>query len=525
MSNIIDPSNNTLPTYSHISNQHLQRHILQKMQQQNNKLVTSINDIVEKKSDKDLEDSRDSDSLTSSESSVFSEDLKNAEQDKKDITPIYRSNFEQLDNITIPNGIVGLSNLGNTCYMNSVLQCLNGVTYFRDYIINSDIIKDLYKNVSSVVKDVDKKNYSLILANSQLTITFQMYKLLNAIWLNQTKSIRPISFKNIFGNKIKNFQNFEQQDAQEALICILNTIHEELQTVVDIDYKIFTQEYLNLFDKAEQENITNIECCKLEYKYPDFWELFSLKRAIDKYNKKSNSCVSNIFQNMISSTLECPECNFHTYSFDPSFVLSIPIPNERKINIGKIKEQLETIKHLPEDKIEQIKKHLIMSQCDTQIFRLEECFNNFINTEILDDKNKWFCPHCNMKVNASKKFSIWIPSKIMIIQLKRFIHNTTSTGYSAHKLNNKIEYPVNDFNITPYISNCSKRVNNSNFVYDLISVINHVGNINGGHFYSFVKSITDNNWYCADDDNITKINNDVIVSANAYLLFYKQREM
>ncbi len=149
-----------------------------------------------------------------------------------------------------------------------------------------------------------------------------------------------------------------------------------------------------------------------------------------------------------------------------------------------------------------------------------------MNKERLDDTNKWFCPHCKDKVNASKKFNIWIPPKIMIVQLKRFIHNFSANGYSAHKLNNKVEYPVSGFDIAPHMSVCSKNVsgNADNFKYDLIGVSNHIGNMNGGHYYSFIKSVTDGNWYCTDDDSVTLMNEEDVVSPNAYMLFYKQRE-
>jgi ubiquitin C-terminal hydrolase len=432
------------------------------------------------------------------------------------------------DDISKPLGMIGLSNLGNTCYMSSVLQCLFNCSIFKDVICNSDIIKDLYPYVIPTVDESDKNNYSIILAKSQLTITFQMHKLINVIWSksNQSKIVRPINFKNVFGNKIENFQSFEQQDSQEALLCILDSIHIELQKSVDIDYKIFSAEYLALFEKIENEKTSDIDCCLMENKYPDLWELLSLKRSIDKYNKKSYSCISNIFQNMISSTVECPDCNFHSYSFEPSIIITVPIPNERNIDINKVEEQLTELKHLSDENLEKIKKHLILLQCSNQIFQLSDCFTSLINKERLDDTNKWFCPNCNDKVNAIKKFNIWIPPKIMIIQLKRFIHNFSDQGYSAHKLNNKIEYPIDGFDITNYMSNCSKKFNKhvGNFIYDLISVTNHIGNMNSGHYFSFVKSIVDEKWYCADDDNITLINKEDIISSNAYLLFYKQRE-
>lgn len=40
-------------------------------------------------------------------------------------------------------GLVGLENLGNTCYMNSGLQCLSNIKELTCYFLSCDFIKDL----------------------------------------------------------------------------------------------------------------------------------------------------------------------------------------------------------------------------------------------------------------------------------------------------------------------------------------------------------------------------------------------
>jgi len=419
-------------------------------------------------------------------------------------------------------GIVGFTNIGNTCYMNSILQCLFNIKDLTDTIMDVNTIKQLYPYAKKNTDDIDKNNFSTIMAKVQLTITYQLHKLVTAIWSNKSKHIRPINFRSIFANKIQAFQSFEQQDSQEALLCILDTIHTELQTNVEFDYTMFGTDYQEYFKLLEINNISDIDCCKMESDIPNIWELYSVKKALDNYNKKSYSLITKLFQNLVVSTLQCPTCNYHTYNFDPTNILTVPIPNERSINIDVINEKLTKLSHLPLDKQEQIKKHLIAMECNNQTFKLSDCFNNLITVEKLDDTNKWFCPHCNDKVNAFKKINIWIPSKIIIIQIKRFIHNFTANGYSASKLNNMIEYPITDFKINDYMSEYSS--NMGDFTYDLISVTNHIGNMGGGHYYSYVKSITDGNWYCMDDDNVTQIQEEHIVTSNAYMLFYKLRE-
>ena len=88
------------------------------------------------------------------------------------------------------------------------------------------------------------------------------------------------------------------------------------------------------------------------------------------------------------------------------------------------------------------------------------------------------------------------------------------------KLSNMIEYPVNNFSINPYMNETTTKF--GTFSYNLYAVSNHIGGINGGHYYSFVKSLTDNKWYCLDDESVTLIENEnQVISQNAYILFYK----
>ena len=437
--------------------------------------------------------------------------------------PTYRRRFATLTDVEKPLGVVGLTNLGNTCYMNSVLQCLFNTPDFNTLSMDNDIVRELYPYIIKTVDEPDKKNYSVVLAKTQLTITFQMYKLMKAIWSNQTKHIRPINFRNVFANKIDGFQSFEQQDCQEALLCILDTIHTELQKPVDIEYNFIPEEYKKYIDIIEKKKLSDIECCGLEMQYPDIWELLSIKRTLDKHNGKTYSHISKLFQNVVSSTLQCPDCCYHTYNFDPSIILTIPIPNERKVNMEAVNEKMSKLPStLPAEKLEQIRKHIIMAECQSNKFTLNECFENLVQTEKLDEENKWHCPNCDLKVCAWKKFNIWIPSKVMIIQIKRFVHNISSAGYSATKLNNMVEYPINDFNINKYMSDFSSKL--GNYTYDLYAVSNHIGNMNGGHYFAFVKSQTNNKWYCADDDNITEMEESDVLTQNAYMLFYKLRE-
>jgi ubiquitin carboxyl-terminal hydrolase 4/11/15 len=44
---------------------------------------------------------------------------------------------------------------------------------------------------------------------------------------------------------------------------------------------------------------------------------------------------------------------------------------------------------------------------------------------------------------------------------------------------------------------------NDKIKYDLVSVINHYGSMNFGHYTAFAKNSNNNTWYYYDDTNVT----------------------
>jgi ubiquitin carboxyl-terminal hydrolase 8 len=437
--------------------------------------------------------------------------------------PFYRQNLKPELTIKKPDGIIGLANLGNTCYMNSVLQCIINTPYLKEYMTNITVLDPLKNNILKTFSE-NSLNITEAINTLEQTLTYHTYKIISSSWKSKSKYLQPINFKNIFSQKMVSFQNFEQQDSQEALLCILDTIHTELAESKMIELNFCSSEYIELFKQFDQQNISDIDCCALDSIHPNIWELYSVHKALQTYNAKSYSIITEIFQNMISSTLQCPICNFHTYNFDPCLIISLPIP-EPTIDMNLINQKMQTFKHLCETQQKMIENHFIGQQISEskQKFTLNDCFQIMNNVEQLDEINMWKCPHCDIKVSAYKQLSIWIPSKIMIIQLKRFISNFSSNGvYTDKKINYMVEYPIMGLNINPFMSEYSRQY--AQFTYDLYAVSNHIGQLKGGHYFSFVKSMSNNTWYCLDDSVFQTMSEDDVITPNAYMLFYRLRE-
>lgn len=61
-------------------------------------------------------------------------------------------------------------------------------------------------------------------------------------------------------------------------------------------------------------------------------------------------------------------------------------------------------------------------------------------------------------------------------------------------------------------------------MYDLYSISNHYGSLNGGHYTAFAQNPVNKKWYEFDDTDVSKADSGKIISKAAYVLFYKLRK-
>ena len=161
---------------------------------------------------------------------------------------------------------------------------------------------------------------------------------------------------------------------------------------------------------------------------------------------------------------------------------------------------------------------------DMQLFYTEEnreiifhdiyqLFDNFVNFEYMSGENAWYNETTEKKQDIYKTIRFWNLPNILVISLKRF-----STD-GKRKLQHLINFPLEDLNLSKYVSGYHSK----KYIYDLYAVCNHYGNLQGGHYTSFVKCLN-RGWLHFNDTLVENVHESKIVSPSAYCLFYRKRD-
>ncbi|XP_041356247.1 ubiquitin carboxyl-terminal hydrolase 8-like [Gigantopelta aegis] len=204
---------------------------------------------------------------------------------RRDLNPIYGS---------VGSALTGLRNLGNTCYMNSTIQCLNNtsplVSYFLTDNYYTDINRDSFQGMHGEVVD-------------------EFAVVLKALWSRQYRCITPRDLKLTVGKYNPMFAGYEQQDSQEFLTFLLDGLHEGLNEV---------KRRPSIPDQ-DNDNFPDQQAADLAWK---------------NYKLLHRSIIVELFQGQLKSTLQCKSCGKQSKTFQTFMFLSVPIPSSSKCSLS-----------------------------------------------------------------------------------------------------------------------------------------------------------------------------------------------
>ena len=104
--------------------------------------------------------------------------------------------------------------------------------------------------------------------------------------------------------------------------------------------------------------------------------------------------------------------------------------------------------------------------------------------------------------------------EICIIVLKRW-----SSIQSLQKNQKFVHYPLEQLNLSKWLANSTSQSSDSS-MYHLVAVCNHMGSMNSGHYTCFCKN-DNQHWYLYDDESVSMVPKEKVVTCHAYFLIYQ----
>ncbi|KAM3161521.1 Ubiquitinyl hydrolase 1 [Lachancea thermotolerans] len=218
----------------------------------------------------------------------------------KDVTTgdHWPSNHFYYNKLLPPRGTTGLSNLGNSCYMNSALQCLVHIPELKDYF--------LYGGYEEDVNTQNPLGYKGLVAQAFAALIKSLFDERSS----SAFAFSPREFKSIIGQQNSMFAGFLQQDSQEFLAFLLDGLHEDLNRIIE-------KPFVEKPELSPDEDVNNREVIH---------RLAS--KTWDKHKLRNDSVILDLFVGLYKSTLTCPVCDKTSVTFDPYSDLTLPLPVE-----------------------------------------------------------------------------------------------------------------------------------------------------------------------------------------------------
>ncbi|KAK9813326.1 hypothetical protein WJX73_000133 [Symbiochloris irregularis] len=313
----------------------------------------------------------------------------------------------------------GLHNLANTCYMNSVLQCLTHTPPLAEAFLSgrewrsSDPSDPLYITQQHIRK-------ALQLQGPGKSIGVLM----------------PSAHANTLRRVCSRFRKGRHEDAHEYLMNLLDVMHESMV-------------------KAQNGG-----------KMP----------APSASGAQPSSLIHHIFGGRMRNQVKCTECGYESNRSDLFIDLSLDIDHASTIT---------------------------------------RALQRYTAPEILDGANKYWCKRHRAKMRARKCMTIDIGPPVLILQLKRFAFAGFGLKGMSSKIHRKVDFDTL-LDLGPFMSN--RRAGQQ--LYELYSVIVHVGHsLHAGHYFCFVRA-SDGLWHRMDDTHVASVAERIVLSQSAYMLFY-----
>uniref|UniRef100_A0A671T204 Ubiquitin carboxyl-terminal hydrolase n=1 Tax=Sinocyclocheilus anshuiensis TaxID=1608454 RepID=A0A671T204_9TELE len=323
---------------------------------------------------------------------------------------------------TIAQCATGLRNLGNTCFMNAILQSLSNIQVFSCY----------FKELPSVAlrsgKMAGRRMYhTRSQGDSSVSLVEEFRKTLCSLWQGSQTAFSPDALFYVIWKIMPSFRGYQQQDAHEFLRYLLDHLHREMQ-----GSKNGSPSPTLAPDRAK--HTSESKCCI----------------------NGTSTIVTSVFGGVLQNEVYCLICGTESRKFDPFLDLSLDIPSQFRIKTTKDQEPRPTC-------------------------TLNDCLRSFTDLEELDETELYMCHKCKKRQKSTKKFWIQKLPKVLCLHLKRFHW----TAFLRNKIDTYVEFPKRGLDMKSYLLEPENSLP-ERCLYDLSAVVVHHGSgISSGHYTAY----------------------------------------
>uniref|UniRef100_A0A8D2J7R5 Ubiquitin carboxyl-terminal hydrolase n=1 Tax=Varanus komodoensis TaxID=61221 RepID=A0A8D2J7R5_VARKO len=204
--------------------------------------------------------------------------------------------FQTHHTLLLGSGHIGLRNLGNTCFMNAVLQCLSSTKPLRDYCLR---------------REFRQEQPGTLRTQQELTEAFA--DVIATLWHpDSTEAANPSRFKAVFQKYVPSFTGYSQQDAQEFLKFLMDRLHVEINRKGRRTPSI-------LSDAKRPSVLEDADALSDDEQANQMWK---------RYLEREDSKIVDLFVGQLKSCLKCQACGYRSTTFEVFCDLSLPIPKK-----------------------------------------------------------------------------------------------------------------------------------------------------------------------------------------------------
>ncbi|EGR34421.1 ubiquitin specific peptidase 31, putative [Ichthyophthirius multifiliis] len=457
-------------------------------------------------------------------------------------------NFEQFLNCTLPIPLFNCNKIDFTiCFEDS--NKIDMEESFLFYKNTNFFFKSFYLYIQSKKKLKKKKKINK--SDQEILQIFDK----NDTLLDQIVENKPVQ-----GNKfvLYQIQDFQEDNIQKILVFIKMTyIKQQKNKLYSTNSYIKNQfTYPRVFNLGLNLNTKEVHLRIWEYmsnfldnnedKQVDFYEKKVLNNPQKYYSLKIQTNSKGFYsqiQCFFCGQFTCKNCDLE---FSENLKLKEIYEKNKSINENNLILEIFFEEQNTEINIEKIKEidfplnddfdQKIISE-QNQLYKPREiniydCFSQFQQIEELKESNLWFCAFCQKNQKAFKQINLYTTPQVLILHLKRFktdqdkitkyisfpLQNLDLKDYVQKQYTSQYPFQGQDIIIQPQYKLFQEK---NKLVYDLYAVINHQGNLNGGHYTAF--AFNQDKWWLFNDSEVKQVNEKDVCTDQAYILFYQKK--